>query len=243
MYTEQTRYGQDPSVVIRTKTWNDPVRWQKKAAAEHRKDLVFTCSWSDWFHVDADRWRDEAWAVVKSCPNLIFQILTKRPLRIAAHLPKDWGTGYENVWLGSSLDPQDNGGMALFDIPAKVRFLSLEPLLGPVNLNQWLLPTVEDVQAVYADKDPTWPRLHWVIAGGESGPKSRPCNIEWIRSIVAQCKAADVPCFVKQLGGNAWKRDAHGEKWPLLLRMDLNHPKGGDPEEWPADLRVRQFPK
>ena len=90
MFRDQRRYGRDPSVVVRTKTWRDPLRWQKKAEAAGRTDLVFTCSWSDWFHEDADPWRDEAWGVVCGCPNLTFQILTKRPARILGHLPADW---------------------------------------------------------------------------------------------------------------------------------------------------------
>src|SRR4051812_22014760 len=94
MFTEQARYGKDPSVVTRTQTWGEPLKWQRKAEAAGISQLVFTCSWSDWFHADADLWRDEAWRVVRQCPNLIFQILTKRPDRIADHLPKDWGDGY-----------------------------------------------------------------------------------------------------------------------------------------------------
>src|SRR5437870_2530620 len=70
MFRDQRRYGRDPSVVVRTKTWRDPLRWQKKAEAAGRTDLVFTCSWSDWFHEDADAWRPEAWDVVRRCPNL-----------------------------------------------------------------------------------------------------------------------------------------------------------------------------
>lgn len=216
MFTEQKRYGKDPSVVVRTKTWNDPYKWQKEAHAAGRLDLVFTCSWSDWFHADADDWRDEAWTVVKACPNLTFQILTKRPERIADHLPNDWGNGYPNVWLGSSLDPQDKGGMALFQNHARVKFLSLEPLLGPVDLS------------------PALGHLDWVIVGGESGHGARPCNIEWIRSIVKQCQAAQVRVFVKQMGSNYIHSDGKPYKF--------TDKKGGDMFEWPKDIQVREFP-
>lgn len=102
------------------------------------------------------------------------------------------------------------------------------------------------------------PKLDWLIVGGESGPKSRPCSIGWIRAIVAQCKAAGVPCFVKQMGSNAIEvAKMQGDPLPLgWCRMTgfadkdywkkdcrFKHPKGGDPEEWPNDLRVREFPK
>lgn len=90
MFTAQTRYGNDPSVVVRTKTWKDPFRWQREAEKNDRQELIFTCSWSDWFHEDADEWRPEAWEIVRSCPNLVFQILTKRPDRIEEKLPADW---------------------------------------------------------------------------------------------------------------------------------------------------------
>ena len=93
--------------------------------------------------------------------------------------------------------------------------------------------------------------IHWVIVGGESGPGARPCLVAWIRSIVRQCRDAGVPCFVKQLGavvqyngcGLIWpegttKHDIGGE-WRVLLRDK----KGGDPAEWPEDLRVREMPE
>ena len=134
MFVAQNRYGNNPSVVTRTKTWRDPARWQRQAEASDTIELVFTCSWSDWFHKDADPWRDEAWQVIASCPNLAFQILTKRPDRIADCLPDDWGTGYQNVWLGTSIESNRYVHRAdtLRDVPAQVRFISAEPLLGPL---------------------------------------------------------------------------------------------------------------
>jgi protein gp37 len=186
MFREQERYGRDPSKVVRTKTWGDPVRWQRQAEAAGRRDLVFTCSWSDWFHVDADPWRAEAWAVVRKCPNLQFQILTKRAERIAANLPADWGpAGYRNVWLGVSVENRRHGLPRvdlLRPIPAAVRFLSIEPLLedlGPVNLH----------------------RIDWVIVGGESGPEFRPMRHEWAEALRDQCVAAGVSFFFKQSSG------------------------------------------
>lgn len=182
MFTAQERYGQDPSKVLRTKTWGEPRRWQKDAATDGRKEMVFTCSWSDWFHEDADPWRDEAWAVVKSCPNLMFQILTKRHENIADRLPADWGEGYPNVWLGVSFENRRYGLPrleTLRTINAVVRFLSIEPLL-------------EDVGRI----DLTG--IDWVIVGGESGPGWRPMDTAWARSIRDQCAAAGVAFFFKQ---------------------------------------------
>lgn len=221
MFTEQTRYGQDPGVVTRTKTWRDPHKWQKEAAAANRFDRVFTCSWSDWFHKDADPWRDEAWALVRSCPNLIFQILTKRPERILDHLPRDWHDGYPNVWLGVSAEDQAHYNKRyslLAYIPARVRFISAEPLIGGINFN------VSSLKGI-----------HWVIFGGESGPGARECNAGWIMLGVVQCQEAGVAAFVKQLGAR-----------PIGLlpeaKAKIKHHKGGDIGEWPESFRVRQFP-
>ena len=100
-----------------------------------------------------------------------------------------------------------------------------------------------------------FPRIDWVIVGGESGPNARPCNVEWIRDIVRQCREANVPCFTKQCGANAWTPTMYPQsKWehtPLIERttvygegfaISTKHPNGGDPSEWPEDLRVQQFP-
>jgi len=181
MFTAQERYGRDPNVVTRTKTWRDPLKREREAAAANRIDLVFTCSWSDWFHIDADPWRDEAWQLVKRCPHLHFQILTKRHERIADHLPADWGQGYANVWLGVSIENDRfvHRADALREIPAAVRFISAEPLLSP-------LPSLN------------LDRIDWVIVGGESGPDYRPMRTEWVRELRERCDSAGVSFFYKQ---------------------------------------------
>ena len=85
---------------MRTRTWGDPSRWQRDAAENNRQELVFTGSWSDWLHEDADEWRDDAWKVVRDCPNLVFQILTRRPERIEKHLPEERGFGLARCLAG-----------------------------------------------------------------------------------------------------------------------------------------------
>jgi protein gp37 len=143
--------------------------------------LVFTCSLSDWFHQDADDWRPEAWQVIRHCPHLRFQVLTKRPLRIADHLPPDWGDGYDNVWLGVSIEDNEHVWRAdiLRHIPARVRFISAEPLLGP-------LPDL-DLRG-----------FHWLIGGGESGPGYRPMDRNWARQLRDRATAQGVAFFFKQ---------------------------------------------
>jgi protein gp37 len=141
-----------------------------------------------------------------------------------------------NVWLGTSVENQqaaDERIPHLLRCPAAVRFLSCEPLLGEVDI----FAPIRDMKDRDTDFDPGGDGryLHWVIVGGESGPDARPCNVDWIKSIVRQCKAAGVPCFVKQLGSN----QHIGSEY-------FNRPKdrkGSDPAEWPEGLRVREMPE
>lgn len=165
-----------------------------------------------------------------------------------------------NVWLGVSVENQEQADKRiplLLQTPAAVRFLSCEPLLGPIDyLASWLVgcsdvhlrPRLE--QDRLAQRDRHLRSIDWVIIGGESGPGARPCNIEWIRDIVRQCKAAGTSCFVKQLGS----RPLNDQTIPRELQgvieaggpgyfLPLKDKKGGNMEEWPTDLRVREFPQ
>lgn len=153
-----------------------------------------------------------------------------------------------NVWLGTSVENQEQADARiphLLRCPAKVRFLSVEPMLGPVNLNSVKAEMADTLDVLHGERidggtgcvcdcfDP----IDWVIVGGESGHHARPCDVDWIRSIVSQCRAANVPCFVKQVGAKPVFNGAKDKAAPI------RDPKGGNPEEWPADLRVREFPK
>jgi protein gp37 len=176
MYRDKRRYGQDPSLVVRSKTSFDaPQKWKEPK-------MIFTCSWSDFFIQEADEWREEAWEVIRNTPQHTYQILTKRPERICEQLPNRWP--FQNVWLGVSVE---NARFywridSLNQIPASVRFLSLEPLLSPMPC----LP-LEGIS--------------WVVVGGESGPGCRPMKPEWVREIREQCRKAEVAFFFKQWGG------------------------------------------
>lgn len=221
MYRDKERYGQDPSVVIRSKTtFNNPLKWKEGK-------IIFTCSWSDWFIDSADDWRDEAWDVIKRTPHHTYQILTKRPERIIDHLPKDWGNGYENVWIGISAEDQDSYDKRigyLSEIKAKVKFLSLEPLLSPINLHN------KGINGAFLPSSPDW-----VIVGGESGNDTgkyryRPCELQWIYDIVSKCQELSIPVFVKQLGTHLGKS------------MELKDRTGGDINEFPKNIQIREMP-
>jgi protein gp37 len=192
MFRDMRRYGQDPEVVARTKpgTFNAPLKWNREAEAAGKRELVFTCSWSDFFIVDADPWRDEVWTIIKRTPWLIYQVLTKRPERIADHLPADWGEGYDNVGLGVSVETASYFKRIdiLRKIPAKVRFISAEPLLGPL--------TGIDLTGI-----------HWLISGGESDANFRPMDPAWALELRDLCEVAGVAFFHKQ--GSAVKPGQH----------------------------------
>lgn len=212
-----SRYN--PLEIVRTKTvFNLPLKLKEPS-------LIFTSSLTDFFHPAIDSYRNEAWEIIRKCPQHTFQILTKRPERIVDHLPEFWQDVNGRVWLGTSIG--SNAGLSrLMDLvyPSKsmwlpkVNFLSLEPLHGEIELPQKELSM-----------------LQWVIVGGESGNengkyKYRPCKIEWIESIVDQCKQMDVPVFVKQMGTH------------LAKQMKLSDRHGGNIDEWPSHLQIRQMP-
>ena len=205
MFRDQVRYGNDPELVRRSKTkFTDPLKWKDGR-------LIFTCSWSDWFHETAEQWRDEEWDIIRRTPHHTYQILTKRPERIAGHLPRDWGDGYPNVWLGVSVENQRFVGRAgvLAHIPARVRFLSCEPLLGPLTF-RWAMWDKWDRAGTINHLDGLRLYFHWLIVGGESGPEHRPMREEWARSLRDECQEAGVAFFLKQLGGWPDAR-AHGK--------------------------------
>lgn len=234
--TLSRRYGHDVWGPAKTtgrrtfgeKHWRDPLKWNAAAERKGVQRRVFCSSMCDVFedHPTIDAERERLWPIIRATPNLDWQILTKRPERIAANLPADWGEGYPNVWLGTSVESQEYADERiphLVAIPAAVRFLSCEPLLGPLTFRWASWNPV--INANHLDG---LRQLHWLIIGGESGPGARPCGVEWIRTIIAECDEARVACFVKQLGAR-----------PDVVSITK---KGGDWTEWPGDLRVREFP-
>ncbi len=252
----------------------EPLRWKKPRR-------VFVNSMSDLFHeaVPFD-FVDRVFAVMALCPQHTFQVLTKRPERMAEYLARRSANPYgcddpvyqaarhvgagidrmvalsnrmhdrvpgwplPNVWLGTSVENQEQADARiphLLRCPAAVRFLSVEPLLERVNLDQiYELPKWVAPFDPHYPRDADHPRIEWVIVGGESGPGARPCNVEWIRSIVSQCKAAGVPVFVKQLG--AVPIEVVGNACMPWRVPKVKDPKGGVMSEWPKDLRVRELP-
>jgi len=189
---------------------DQPLRWRKPRR-------VFVNSMSDLFHEDVpDSYIGSVFETMYNAPRHTFQVLTKRPGRMAEFVGGvrrkvfgDWWP-LPNVWLGTSVENQataDERIPHLLATPAAVRFLSCEPLLDPLQLAGWL---------------PAGEGIDWVIVGGESGPRARPMELAWVRAIRDQCAAASVPFFMKQI-------TERGRKVPF--------------DEWPEDLKVREWPE
>lgn len=174
-----------------------------------------------------------------AAPQQTFQILTKRPRR-GAHLVAAWMDNRRdiifpaNIWLGISAEDQkrlDERLIWLIRTQAQTRFLSLEPLLGPI-----VLPDPDSDTALMMQEDSLAQILEpidyidWIIIGGESNPNARLMDPHWGHDILDQCKQANVPVFIKQLG-TAWAKE-----------VGADHRKGGDPAEWPPEFRVRMWP-
>lgn len=219
-----------------------PLHWRKPRR-------VFVNSMSDLFHPDVpDEFIARVFDVMARAPHHQFQVLTKRPERMNNWFhekPVGPPDPLPNVWLGVSVEDQDAADErvpVLLDTPAAVRFISAEPLLGPVDLGGW----GEDWLRGIATRDdgrgePEAYQTHaldWVIVGGESGPKARPMSIEWAKDIVRQCRDADVPVFVKQLGTSPYAIDDLGSP----VTVNVKHRAGADPSEWPEHLRIREYP-
>lgn len=188
----------------RTKNWGGPRKWNREALQKGVRQRVFCASLADIFdnHPTIEQcWRDDLWGLIRETPNLDWLLLTKRPQFIKNMLPKDWGKeGYGNVWLGATVENQkyaDHRIPHLLSNPARVHFLSCEPLLGPLDLTRYLSATGDPIR--------NWQDvpmiLNWIITGGESGPEFRSADPEWFRSLRDQCSNAGVPFLFKQWEG------------------------------------------
>ena len=183
------RYGWDvwgPKKARRTfgdKHWAEPFKWNRQAEEEGRRHRVFCSSMCDNFedHATIDQEREKLWPLICQTPWLDWQLLTKRADRIASCLPSDWHDGYSNVWLGVSIENNDYVWRAgcLRDIPARIRFVSYEPALGPLD-------------------ELDLAGLDWIIFGGESGPGYREMDLQWARDMWQRCRESRVAFFFKQ---------------------------------------------
>lgn len=166
--------------------WAEPIRWNKAAQEDGARARVFCASMADVFEDrrDLDASRERLWSLIEQTPYLDWLILTKRPQLISGFAPwtNDWPS---NVWIGTTVEDSTAAEQRLpflTKIPAAVRFISAEPLVGPLDLDNW----IED--------------LDWVITGGESGPRARPSSPSWFIDLLNQCMRAEVAFHFKQWG-------------------------------------------
>lgn len=245
------KYGS--RVIASGAMWKEPLRWNREAEALGVRKKVFCASLADVFE-SRDTMPENSWSAVAqarirlfqlidSTKNLDWLLLTKRPENIASILREeislgtygeDWNFAdhMPNVWLGTTVENQKYADIRipeLLKVNAAVRFLSIEPMLGEVDVSPYLYChgcgySAKD-KGIQLDhhlcKNPS-ALIDWIILGSESGSNRRPMNLEWAESVVDQCKAAGVPVFVKQL--------------------EINGKVTGDIEQFPRELQVREFP-
>ena len=201
---------------VRTKTWHGPIRWNRQARVQKNPQKVFCGSLCDVFenNPQVGDWRIELFEdVIRNTPWLQWLILTKRPERALEFFENRPELLTANVWMGISAADQETANERipyLAQVPARTRFLSLEPLLGPIKLG--FMETAPQTWTVNRNYQPVWSFIHWVSVGGESGPNARPMHLDWVRSIKDQCQEADVPFFFKQWGEYAPNGDRVGRK-------------------------------
>ena len=254
----------------------EPLRWREPTN-------VFPCSMTDWMaEFVLDEWRDKMLAVMALTPQHTYQTLTKRADRQLEYLRSKhegvltWAMKFSNrailpsltwplrnLWLGVSVEDQpraDERIPLLLQTPAAIRWVSLEPLLGDLDIVRYLGHrtflckcgfheteselTFIGLNVYYCqeckERCTILPAIDWGVIGLESGSKARQGKIAWIRHLLPQFEAAGVPVFVKQLGGNLPDEDL--SECARASGTSMHDSKGGDPSEWPKDLRVREYP-
>lgn len=226
------------------KRWAEPLKWERLAVKEGRRFRVFCASMADVFDKNAPAGaRDRLWQLIDATPNLDWLLLTKRIGNVSRMVPQSWMATHwpTNVWLGISVINQaeaDRDIPKMLALPARIRFLSCEPLLGPIDLTRIVLAAsvpITDcadprfdkvnftVNALKGAASIKMAPLDWVIVGGESGSHARPMEVEWARSLKIQCAAAGTAFFFKQ-GSKA--------NWPDFKNF----------ESFPPSLQVREWP-
>lgn len=191
MYFLDKQYDRGSIKVTKNKsTFNLPIKKDRAGQYKIRPGQhVMVCMTSDFFHEEADPWRDEVWAMLKFRSDVIWTLLTKRAENITARLPQDWGNGYENVRLGVTAENQNRADQRieiLLNIPAKHRWINCAPLIGPINIERYLeSKQIEQVQA-----------------GGENYDGARPCEYAWVKSLHDQCYRTGVEFNLYETGTN-----------------------------------------
>ena len=191
MFRRFESVGKDPTVVRKTQNFNLPIRKLKAGSYKGLYKVpegshIYTCFSSDFFHKDADEWRDEAWSMIRERSDCTFFMITKRPERIEATLPPDWGSGWDHVTIAVTTENQwaaDKRLPCYLSLPLLHRSVMVEPMLSAVNLRPYLESGL----------------IESVSVGGESGPEARPCDYAWVLDLHLQCVPNSVPSPIIRL--------------------------------------------
>lgn len=229
--------------------WRLPLKWDREAERDGKRVRVFCASLADVFDNHPSilpEWRFDLWDLISRTPHLDWLLLTKRPQNIARFLPPNWQKPWPNVWLGTTVENQTEADRRiphLLAVPAAKRFLSCEPLLGPVDLSCYTWGRAVACEECPQDIDCSCsflargdldnePALDWVICGGESGYGARPMHPDWARSLRDQCQAAGVAFHFKQWG--EWAPAMHDPAYEGQVLRQTE--KVGDFDTWNAPV-------
>ena len=197
MYRRDEAVGRDPSVIEKTKSFNLPVSKLRSGEYKGRYkvpagSMIYTCFSSDFFHAEADKWRDDAWNMIRERSDCRFLIITKRPDRIEKNLPFDWDNGWDHVTIAVTVENQEIADKRLpiyLAVPMKHYSVMIEPMLSSVDLRKYLSTgKIEDVNV-----------------GGESGPEARLCDYHWVLDVHDQCVEFGIGFYYHQTGARLLK--------------------------------------
>lgn len=232
-------WGQDAGRnVTSDANWRQPKKWNRKAERDGVRRRVFCASLADVFEDrrDLDMYRQELWDLVEETPWLDWMLLTKRPECVRSMVPPRWLTGAwpAHAWLGATVEDQKRAQLRiphLLKAPAPIHFLSCEPMLGAIDLTTIVMPDGDELGDSLFAHGPGF-GIDLVIGGGESGPKARPSNPDWFRSLRDQCIAAGAAFHFKQWGEWCPEDQLPEESWSALDRSEDGLPfvaERGDP--------------
>ena len=219
---DQQKKGSYFSTLTLTSTWNNPYTLNALAGQRGCCAFMFASSLTDWFHQDADRWREDGWSVVRDCQNLVWLILSKRIEDAEGRLPEDWAENFNHVWLGTTVGCRSSVGRvdALRTIPCSMRFLSVEPLLEDISDGLDLTG------------------MGWLFVGGMSGDlwRQKQMRIEWAAGLYDLTRRTGTPFFFKQVSSYRNEQGSNALGLHLADRQGLP----ADPE---TVVLVREVPE
>lgn len=217
MYYLDRKRNADGRLVYKTNNFDYPL--QRRRDGRYRiqsGELIRVCMTSDFFLEESDKWRPQAWSIMKGRSDVIFFLLTKRPERVAQCLPHDWGDGWDNIFFNVTCENQrraDERMPILLELPFKHKGVMTAPLIGPVEMSEYL----------------STGQIEQVIAGGENYDGARPCDFDWIKSLSSQCRLYDVKfCFIET--GTVFIKDSRVYRMPekrvqseMAMKSGVNH--------------------